>query len=309
MKINSINPLVSIIIPSFNQGEFIEQTILSVLNQTYQNIECIIIDGSSSDNTVDVIKRYESMLSKIVSEEDDGQADAINKGIRLASGDFITWINSDDLLDPAAIEYAVAAFAENPDVDFVYGDINLINERSVSLRVLKGCQVKIPCVFFTLDLPIPQQGSIWRRNVTNSVGLLGVQWHYVLDREFFLRICLKHNVKYINKRMGSFRQHGQSKSVKMKEGWIVELLSMYEALVNNPDWSFHNVNHLSKKVLASAHIHAAYLALWAGKYSVGVKNIVLAFSIYPTIFFNSHIYSKPIEKLKTFIYRKMDHDQ
>lgn len=309
MKSNSINPLVSIIIPSFNQGEFIEQTILSVLYQTYQNIECIIIDGASSDNTVDVIKHYESKLSKIVSEEDEGQADAINKGIRLASGDFITWVNSDDLLDPTAIEYAVAAFVENPDVDFVYGDINLINERSVSLRVLKGCQIKLSSVFFIMDLPIPQQGSMWRRNVTSSVGLLGEQWHYVLDREFFLRICMKHNVKYINKIMGSFRQHGQSKSVKMKEGWIMELLSMYEVLVNNPDWPFHNIDHFSKKVRASAHIHAAYLALWAGKYSVGVKNILKACAIYPTIFFHRHIYSKPIEKLKTFVYRKIEHDK
>lgn len=300
------NPKVSIITPSYNQGKFIEETIKSVLQQTYENIEYIIIDGASTDNTLDIINRYSKFVAKLISEKDFGQADAINKGIRAATGDMITWINSDDLLDPHAIEYAVAAFNDSPDIDFVYGDINLIDDHSNQVGFLKGLQVSSPSVFYNLHLPIPQQGSMWRKNVTNSIGLLDERWHYVLDREFFLRICIKHKVKYINQIFGYFRQHGQSKSVKMREAWIMELPSMYENLMKYPDWPYLKAEELSKKILSSSHIHAAYLALSVGEFNIGIKNISIACEILPSILLNNHIYLKPINKLKALIYRKMN---
>jgi len=299
------NPLVTVITPSYNQGKFIEETITSVLNQTYKNIEYIIIDGASTDNTIEIIMRYSGSISKIVSKRDSGQSDAINKGISLASGELITWVNSDDLLEAHAIEYAVSAFAESTSLDFVYGDVNLIDENSCHIRVLKGRQVKAPSVFYDLDLPIPQQGCMWRRHVTSSVGPLNTQWHYVLDREFFLRICLNNNVKYINQTLGSFRQHQQSKSVRMGESWIMELPAMYYALTKIPDWPFPQDDPITKKIRASAHIHASYLALYAGKVRVGINNIILACKIYPTIIFCGHIYLKPINKIKTFLQDKI----
>jgi glycosyltransferase involved in cell wall biosynthesis len=302
-------PKVSIITPSYNQGEFIEETINSVISQTYENIEYLIIDGASTDSSLEVIAKYSASVSKVISEKDAGQSDAINKGIRLATGDLITWLNSDDLLEPQAIEQAVSTFIEHPEIDFVFGDVKLVDEDANQIGLLKGRQIRTPDVFFNLDLPIPQQGSIWRRHVTESVGLLDEQWHYVLDREFFLRICLSHNVKYINRTFGSFRQHGQSKSVTMKEAWIMELPSMYESLVKKSAWAFTGKDQISKIVLASAYIHAAYLALYAGKIGVGITNLLRACGIYPLILLHSHIYSKPLNKLKAYLGRKLENDR
>ena len=304
----SSSPKVSVITPSYNQGGFIEETINSILDQTYKNVEYIIVDGFSADCTLKVIAKYSASISKVISEKDAGQSDAINKGIRLATGDLITWLNSDDLLEPQAIELAVSTFIEHPEIDFVYGDVKLVDEKSNQIGLLKGQQIRTPDVFFNMDLPIPQQGSMWRRHVTESVGLLDEQWHYVLDREFFLRICLSHKVKYINRIFGSFRQHGQSKSVSMKEAWIMELPSMYEGLVKNPAWTFTGKDQIAKVVLASAYIHATYLALYAGKISVGITNLLRACGTHPLILLHSHIYSKPINKLKAYICRKLEND-
>lgn len=137
-------PRVSIITPSYNQGEFIEETINSVISQTYENIEYLIIDGASTDSTLKVIAKYSSSISKVISEKDAGQSDAINKGIRLATGDLITWLNSDDLLEPQAIEQAVSTFIEYPEIDFVYGDVKLIDEDSNQIGLLKGDRLELP---------------------------------------------------------------------------------------------------------------------------------------------------------------------
>lgn len=295
---------VSIITPSYNQGRFIEETIKSVISQSYGNIEYIIIDGGSSDNTLEVIERYSNFITRVVTEPDFGQADAINKGIKAATGDLITWINSDDLLEPKAIEYAVAAFIEFPEIDFVYGNVNLIDESTLKLGVLKGKQVRLPSVFYNIDLPIPQQGSMWRSNVTDTVGLLNEKWHYVLDREFFLRICLTNKIMYIDRIFGSFRQHQQSKSLKRVEPWIKEMPLMYYALTRLPSWPYHGDDQITKKAIASSHIHAAYLAFLARKIGDGLINIYLACANYPAILLSSHIYSKPLNKFKALFRRR-----
>ena len=298
-----LNLKVSIITPSYNQGNFIEETINSVLNQSYKNIEYIVVDGASSDITLEIINRYSKFISKVISERDSGQADAINKGIKSATGDLITWINSDDLLEPKAIERAVEVFTKFSDVDFLYGNIKLIDEYSRPLSVLKGQQVTKPSVFFNLDLPIPQQGSVWRKCVTDSIGLMDEKWHYVLDREFFLRICLDHRVMYINQLLGSFRQHNQSKSIKTLEPWIKEMPLMYDALSKEHNWPYRQDSKITKKVIASAHIHSAYLAFSAGKINSGIKNIFSACANYPAILFCDHIYSKLVNKLRIFFFK------
>src|ERR1035437_8370385 len=124
-------PLITIVTPSFNQGQFIEETILSVLNQTYKNIQYIIVDGGSTDQTMDVVNKYKDKIDIIINEKDDGQTDAINKGFKLAKGELVGWINSDDMLYPECVEKIVELYIEKPDGAIYYGSkSNFIDEKS-----------------------------------------------------------------------------------------------------------------------------------------------------------------------------------
>ena len=120
--------LISIVTPSYNQDRYIEETIRSVLLQDYPQIEYTIVDGGSTDNTVSIIRKYEDQLSWWVSEKDQGQTDAINKGFARAKGDILAWINSDDTYEPGVFTAAVKYFREHPNVGMIYGDCNYINE-------------------------------------------------------------------------------------------------------------------------------------------------------------------------------------
>lgn len=297
---NNMNPLVTIITPSFNQGQFIERTILSVLNQSYKNIEYIVIDGGSTDNTKNIIEKYKDCISILVHEKDRGQSDAINKGLRLATGGYITWLNSDDTLKPDAVESLISTLNRDTESKFVYGDVELIDENSNFIGLLKGRQVFKPEMYYELDLPIPQQGAMWERSVIEGVGFLDEKWHYVLDREFFLRICLKYNSKYINITLGCFRQHKFSKSIAMKNSWINELPSMYDDLVSLPFWPYSpKINDIIK---ASSRVHASYLAFAAGKVRIGFEYLLEAFVIDCFIFFRWHIYTKLFKKILKILF-------
>lgn len=290
------NPKVSIITPSYNQGKFIEETILSVINQSYRNIEFIVIDACSSDETQEVLKKYSNNIDIIKIEKDNGQADAINKGIKLATGDLITWINSDDLLYENSIEKVVSIFNQNNDIDFIYGDVDIIDVNSNKIRVLKGDQIHVPSVFFHLDLPIPQQGSIWKKEINNEIGLLNLNWHYVLDREYFLRLCLKYKLLYIPNILGAFRQHFDSKSIRLKDSWINELPTMYKQLINSNFWK--SENHLLKLIIiSSAEIHCVYIAMNQKQIKLGLIHFFKAISIFPLIIFFPHIYYKGFNRL------------
>ncbi len=294
-------PKVSIITPSYNQGKFIEETIISVRRQTYKNIEFIIIDACSNDETSDVLRKYRNFIDVLIVEKDNGQADAINKGIKLATGDLIGWINSDDVLYENAVEQVVDLFKKNENIDFIYGDINLINEESKKIGVLKGRQISKPSVFYELDLPIPQQGSMWRRRVNDGIGLLVEKWHYVLDRDFFLRICVKYKVLYLPITLGAFRQHFDSKSVTLQRKWIQELPLMYRDLLDNYTQEFIS-KFFRLIILSSVEIHCAYISLSLFDIIGFFKHFIKAIFRFPLIILLPHIYYKLFYKIKKSIF-------
>src|SRR4030067_2556851 len=137
------DPLVSIVTPSYNQAEFLEKTILSVINQDYPRLEYFVMDGGSTDGSLEIIKRFEHRITNWISEPDRGQSDAINKGWSMASGDIFAWLNSDDMYAPGAVQAAVQAFRENPEAGMVYGDAILVDRDGNELTIKKSKQIRV----------------------------------------------------------------------------------------------------------------------------------------------------------------------
>ncbi len=180
-------PLVSIVTPSFNQAQYLEQTILSVLGQDYPHIEYWVLDGASTDSSVEIIKKYGSRLAGWVSEKDKGQADAVNKGFSRATGEIVGWLNSDDLYYPHAISGAVEAFQKNPDASIVFSDVNSINSDGVAFNRMRFGDWKLKDLMqFKI---ISQPGIFMRRSVLEEAGYLDLDFHFLLDVELWLRMA------------------------------------------------------------------------------------------------------------------------
>ena len=205
-----MKPIVSIITPSYNQGCFIEETIKSVLAQDYKNIEYLIIDGGSSDNTVDIIKRYNSKL-KWISEKDEGQADAINKGIKMSKGEIIYWLNSDDTLLPGVITNVIECFLRNPTTALVYGKSFFIDSNGKTI----GNVPFEPFIYETFAVInyIPQPSAFFKREVYNVLNGFDTSMHYAFDYDLWIRIAQKFDVTFIPEYLSCYRLHKTSKTV------------------------------------------------------------------------------------------------
>lgn len=209
-------PLVSIITPSFNQGKFIEDTLLSVKNQNYPNIEHIILDGGSTDNTIEILKKYEVGYNlRWISEPDGGQSDAVNKGFRMTKGKIIGWINSDDVyFYKDTISYVVEQFIKNPSVDIIYGNDALIDEYSniFYVRIFHEWDYKKLLRGFS----IPQPATFFRKEVIVE-NLLDKNLELNMDFEFWLRLGKKYRFKHVKKVLAGNRLHKKRKRISREE--------------------------------------------------------------------------------------------
>ncbi len=210
-------PKISIVTPSFNQGKYIEQTILSVLDQHYPNFEYIIVDGGSTDETVEIIKRYEQRLTWWVSKPDAGQTDAINKGFAKCTGDIFNWINSDDYYEPGTFHKLAALFTNNPSVNVVCGKEWGFNDANQADKILHSGSVIKEDVFETIQIGIIDQPCTFfsKKNIDNFFPL-DISLRYVMDRQLWWSYLLKYGQAHIlitDEIFTSFRQHPQSKSV------------------------------------------------------------------------------------------------
>ena len=208
-------PRVSIITPSYNQGQYIEETIRSVLLQGYPNLEYIIIDGGSTDNSVEVIRKYEPWLAYWVSEPDRGQTHAINKGFKVSNGDIVAWLNSDDTYMPDAIQSVVRHFLLNGST-IAYGNCNLIDETGKMLRVVIPPRVTFESLVYYWKTPEstpPQPGIFFRRKVLNEVGPLDERLRYVMDFDLWLRMAERYPFNYLDVILGNCRMHSESKTM------------------------------------------------------------------------------------------------
>jgi len=203
-------PLVTIVTPSYNQAQFITETIESILSQTYKNIEYIVVDGGSTDGTVGILKSYEDKRVKWISERDDGQSDAINKGFRMAKGEIIGWINSDDLLMPYTVEKIVEAFKDE-EVGLVYGNTLIIDETGNFVKEYKPGEITLERLL-KIDQSVPQPGSFYRKRFVDLAGGLNKQLNFVMDYDLFIRLIKISKAVYVPIPLAKFRLHSRSKT-------------------------------------------------------------------------------------------------
>lgn len=208
-------PKITLITPSYNQGKFIEQTILSVIEQSYPNLEYIIIDGGSTDNTIEVIKKYEDYITYWVSEKDRGQSHAINKGLARCTGDIVNWLNSDDWLEQGALFKIADAFNQGSDVLVVSGFENHIHiDGSISLY--KGTFLDTNVCHTIERSQLAQPSTFFRSDVFKALAPVPEDMHYIMDGELWVRFLLMFGQKGFNKinfPLVNFRLHLDSKTV------------------------------------------------------------------------------------------------
>ena len=220
-------PKISIITPSFNQGKYIEKTIQSVLGQDYPNLEYFVIDGGSTDETLEILKKYNKQI-KWISEKDHGQTDAINKGMRLTTGEIVGYLNSDDLLENNCLAKIVKFFVSNPEISWVTGKCHIINAKGDKSRSFvteyKNIYLKYMRFINTLYVLnyIPQPATFWRRGVVHNIGLLDDFYHLSMDYDYWLRIFKKYKLGYIDDYLAFFRVHETSKGNRMLNDQLQE---------------------------------------------------------------------------------------
>ena len=214
---------ISIVIPSFNQGKYIEETILSVLNQKDPNLELIVIDGNSTDNSVEIIRKYESALKYWISESDSGQSDAINKGYSIASGEIITWLGSDDLLLPGSLARVRMEFESAPsDVGVIFGQSDLFRD-GITLNIEYGSRIQ-NVERRLAGMAFPQPSSFTLKKFVDQVGIVNPELHFGMDYELFARLALVCDFKRVDYCFSRYRIHDESKSgagfIDFSEEWI-----------------------------------------------------------------------------------------
>jgi glycosyltransferase involved in cell wall biosynthesis len=246
-------PRITIITPTYNQGNFIEETILSVIGQQYPNLEYIIIDGGSTDNTVAIIKKYAQHLSYWISEKDSGQSSAINKGLRIATGSIINWLNSDDIMTPGCLHAVAAYFNRNPGVGMVYGNIVLFNkDKELANRAFKATQLH----YYT-HITIPQPAGFFSKKIIDTVGLIDEQIHFCMDSDLYVRAALV-GFKFIQVPdvFCRFRIHDRSKSGSaFNRQLLVDNALIFYSVVKSvkPEFDFIDTLYKEAGIAVPAH--------------------------------------------------------
>ena len=229
-------PKITIITPSYNQGQYLEQTIDSVLSQNYPNLEYIVIDGGSQDNSVEIIRKYEKYLTFWVSEKDKGQSDAINKGLKRATGEVINWLNSDDYYEKNTLQIVGETF-QNPQTNVLCGRSRIFYDGSnKTSHFSSGTDIYKNNLAKTIGWArIDQPGTFFRASAINAMGLLNPKLHYVMDKEWWIRYLLLFgldNILQIGDILVNFRLHDNSKTVSQQENFQKETNRIYAEIAN-----------------------------------------------------------------------------
>jgi glycosyltransferase involved in cell wall biosynthesis len=270
--------LVSIITPSYNQVQYLEQTLRSVLEQDYPHIEYIVVDGASTDGSMEVIKKYSDRLAYWVSEKDMGQAEAINKGFARATGEIVAWINSDDFYFPGAVASAVKVFESNPDAGLIYGNTVAVDEKGEFIHFPKYAQWELEDLL-TFNI-IGQPAVFMRRDVLLKAGLLDPSFHYLLDHQLWIRMAAHAPMMHVPERWAAGRFHESAKNVAQAEKFGEEAFRILEWARSDP-FVAGRLSRISRQSCAAAYrINGRYL-LDAGNAWASFKSYCMSLCTHP----------------------------
>ncbi|MCZ2113066.1 MAG: glycosyltransferase [Anaerolineae bacterium] len=198
-------PRITVVTPSLNQGRYIENAIRSVLEQGYPNLEYIIRDAGSTDESIEVIERYRRQISHVIIEPDDGPADAINKAFAIATGDILAWLNADDLYLPGTLRAIADAFMAEPQADLIYGEGWYIDEVGERIEPCRFVRRKFERRYLVNKDPILQPAAFWRRSLWVRVGGLDTSLRWVFDWEWFIRAHEVGQFRYLPRNLACYR--------------------------------------------------------------------------------------------------------
>jgi glycosyltransferase involved in cell wall biosynthesis len=270
--------LVSIITPSYNQAPFLEQTMLSVLEQDYPHIEYIVIDGSSTDNSVEIIKKYANRLTYWVSEKDSGQAEAINKGFVRAQGEILAWLNSDDYYMLNTVSVAVRCFEQHPEVVMVYGDMLAVDGDGNTINLLKYKQLSLEDLLcFQI---IGQPSVFFRRSALEKAGMLEPTFHFMLDHQLWIRLAQQGGILHIPQIWSAARYHPGAKNRARAAEFGREAFRVLDWAKDQPELS-EALSKVKRRSLASAHRYDARYLLDGGQPSSALGAWLRALIIHP----------------------------
>jgi len=247
-------PKITVVTPSLNQAQFLEDTIRSVLSQGYPNLEYMVIDGGSNDGSVDIIRRYEHQLAYWSSRPDNGQADAINNGWQRATGDILAYINSDDTYCPDALRVVAETFARDPQLGLVYGRCHVIDDHGAVLRERRVRDATLAEVL-RWSPSIPQPSMFVRRAAVEAVGFLRPDLHHTMDYELSLRIGLKYKWRFIPILLANMRDHPAAKSAVDPLRHVEEGIGVAEQFFTQPLPA--DLRQLKNQTLATLFIRRA----------------------------------------------------
>jgi glycosyltransferase involved in cell wall biosynthesis len=217
-------PRISIVTPSYNQGQFIEETVRSALLQGYPNLEYIIIDGGSTDDSVKIIRRYEGWLVHWTSEPDRGQADAINKGFCRATGKILGWLNSDDLMERSTLDAVSNFWIDNPSVHFLTGDGEIVDStgKGVIYSIRPRQYSLLELLQFHKGKYLPQPSVFFSREALLEAGGLKAEFSYSMDLDLWLRIRGRHRLYYLSRSLSRLRRHEEAKTQRYEDRAVEE---------------------------------------------------------------------------------------
>ncbi len=314
-------PKISVITPSYNQGKYLKNTIDSVLSQNYPNLEYIVVDGDSTDNTLDILKKYGRKI-KWLSEKDKGQTDAINKGLRMSKGNIISYLNSDDTYEPGVLHKVAKIFTNNPGYKIIYGKGRHIDESGKVIEDYHNALTNNEFLKATCD--ICQPATFWRKDLLKKIGFFDPEFDYAMDYEYWIRVSKKYVFNFINEYFANSRLHKDTKTLSKKrsviknciliqkkhygsahEDWISELSA--DEVVNRSRKKFTDRAYIYSYLIFKSLFYSFYFN-WAFPSKLLLKKCLHWFKllIEDFVFTYSLRFPSPISrfliKLRTFFY-------